>query len=49
MKANEFDKKFDENKDISKHLDISKARRPKKEQVTLKKGRVITNKRTLKS
>lgn len=32
MKAREFDKKFDEEKDISKYLDISKARRPKQEQ-----------------
>lgn len=33
MKAREFDKKFDEGKeDISKYLDISKARRPFEEQ-----------------
>jgi hypothetical protein len=33
MKAREFDKKFDEDKeDITKYLDISKARRPKQEQ-----------------
>ncbi len=32
MKAHEFDKKFDENKDISKYLDISKLRRPGQEQ-----------------
>jgi len=33
MKACEFDKKFDEGKeDISKHLNISKARRPYQEQ-----------------
>ena len=33
MKAREFDKKFDEGKeDISKYLDISKARKPKQEQ-----------------
>jgi len=32
MKANEFDKEFDEGKDISKHLDRSKARRPAQEQ-----------------
>lgn len=32
MKAREFDKKFDEGGDISKYLDISKARRPKQEQ-----------------
>ena len=32
MKAREFDKKFDEGKDISKHLDVSKARRPVQEQ-----------------
>lgn len=27
MKASEFDKKFDEGKDISKYLELSKARR----------------------
>ena len=33
MKAREFDKKFDKGKeDISKHLDMSKARRPEQEQ-----------------
>ncbi|ABQ24792.1 type II toxin-antitoxin system BrnA family antitoxin [Geotalea uraniireducens] len=32
MKANEFDKLFDDGKDISKHLDVSKARRPEQEQ-----------------
>ncbi|MBU4482800.1 MAG: BrnA antitoxin family protein [Actinobacteria bacterium] len=32
MKAHEFDKKFDEGKDISEHLDTSKARRPEQEQ-----------------
>ncbi len=32
MKARNLDKKFDEGKDISKYLDISKARRPKQEQ-----------------
>lgn len=32
MKAHEFDKKFDANKDISEHLDVSNARRPKQEQ-----------------
>ena len=33
MKAREFDKKFDEGKeDISKHLNISKSRRPHQEQ-----------------
>ena len=32
MKAKEFDKRFDEGRDISKHLDVSKARRPKQEQ-----------------
>jgi hypothetical protein len=32
MKAREFDKKFDEGKDISKYLNISKTRRPKQEQ-----------------
>ncbi|MEK6815846.1 MAG: CopG family transcriptional regulator [Nitrospirota bacterium] len=32
MKAREFDRRFDEGKDISKHLDLSRARRPKQEQ-----------------
>ena len=32
MKAHEFEKKFDENKNISKYLDISKVRRPGQEQ-----------------
>ena len=32
MKASEFDKKFDEGEDITKHLDISKSRRPGQEQ-----------------
>jgi hypothetical protein len=32
MKANEFEKKFDENKNITEHLDLSKSRRPKQEQ-----------------
>ena len=32
MKVKEFDKKFDEGKDISKYLDMSKARRPEQEQ-----------------
>ncbi|MGM0367081.1 MAG: type II toxin-antitoxin system BrnA family antitoxin [Actinomycetota bacterium] len=33
MKASELDKKFDENKeDITKYLDIAKAKRPKQEQ-----------------
>ena len=32
MKAKGIDKKFDEGKDISKYLDVSKARRPKQEQ-----------------
>jgi hypothetical protein len=32
MKAREFDKQFDEGKDISQHLDKSRARRPKQEQ-----------------
>lgn len=32
MKAKTIDKKFDEGKDISKYLDISKARRPVQEQ-----------------
>ncbi len=32
MKASEFDKKFDEGQDISKYLDVSKAKRPGQEQ-----------------
>lgn len=32
MKAREFDKKFDEGEDVSKYLDVSKARRPEREQ-----------------
>ena len=32
MKASKFDKKFDEGKDISKYLEVSKARRPAQEQ-----------------
>ena len=32
MKASEFDKRFDDGKDISKYLDMSKTRRPEQEQ-----------------
>jgi len=32
MKAKTFDKNFDEGKDVSKHLDMSKARRAGQEQ-----------------
>lgn len=32
MKAEEFDKKFDDNEEILGHLDLSKARRPEQEQ-----------------
>lgn len=32
MKASEFDKRFDEGKDISKYLVVSEARRPEQEQ-----------------
>ena len=32
MKAEEFDKRFDECEDVSQYLDISKARRPVQEQ-----------------
>ena len=32
MKSSEFDKRFDDGKDISKYLDMSKARRPEQEQ-----------------
>ena len=32
MKAKQLDKEFDEGKDITQHLDLSKARRPEQEQ-----------------
>jgi hypothetical protein len=32
MKAREFDKRFDEGDDVSKYLDMTKARRPGQEQ-----------------
>ena len=32
MKASEFDRQFDEGENITKHLDISKSRRPGQEQ-----------------
>ncbi len=32
MKAEEFDKMFDEGGDVTEHLDLSKARRPNQEQ-----------------
>lgn len=32
MKAEEFDKKFDEGEDIAQYLDLTKARRPAQEQ-----------------
>jgi hypothetical protein len=32
IKAKEIDKKFDEGENISKYLDLSKARRPEQEQ-----------------
>ncbi len=32
MKTEEFDKRFDNGEDVSKHLDVSKARRPGREQ-----------------
>lgn len=32
MKAKEFDKKFNDGEDISKHLDLSRTRRPEHEQ-----------------
>lgn len=31
MKAREFDKRFDSDEDISKYLDMTKAKRPKQE------------------
>lgn len=40
MRAKEFDKKFDDNEDISSYLDVSKAHRPEQEQkrLTYEKG-----------
>lgn len=32
MKASEFDKRFDRNEDVSRYLDVKKARRPSQEQ-----------------
>ena len=32
VKARDFDKKFDQGVDISKHLDLKKAKRPEREQ-----------------
>jgi len=32
MKAKEFDKKFDENKNIIEHLDLAKLKRPRQDQ-----------------
>jgi hypothetical protein len=32
VKARDFDEKFDEGADISRHLDVKKARRPEQEQ-----------------
>ena len=32
MKAEDFDKKFDQGKSVVEHLDLSKSRRPKQEQ-----------------
>ena len=32
MKAKDFDKKFDEGQDVSRHLDMSKTRKPEQEQ-----------------
>ena len=32
MKAKDFDEKFDEGRDITKHLDLKNARRPEQEQ-----------------
>ena len=32
MKAKEFDRKFDRGEDLTKHLDLAKARRPGEEQ-----------------
>lgn len=31
MKAKDFDRKFDDGKDVTEHLDLSKARRPRQE------------------
>jgi len=35
MKAREFDKRFDSGQDISKYLDMTKARRPEQEHKTV--------------
>ncbi|MFQ5781191.1 MAG: type II toxin-antitoxin system BrnA family antitoxin [Nitrospiria bacterium] len=32
MKAKEFDRKFDDGEDVSRYLDLSRARRPEQEQ-----------------
>lgn len=32
MKAKDFDKRFDEGRNVSEHLEMSKARRPEQEQ-----------------
>ena len=32
MKAKEFDKRFDDGEDVSRYLDVSKARRPAQDQ-----------------
>jgi hypothetical protein len=32
VKSHDFDKKFDAGEDISRHLDVNKARRPEQEQ-----------------
>jgi len=32
MKASEFDKEFDEGKNVSRYLDLSKVRKPEREQ-----------------
>jgi hypothetical protein len=32
MKAKDFDKKFDEGQDVTKHLNMSKAKRPEQDQ-----------------
>ncbi len=32
MKAKDFEKKFEDNEDITRHLDLSRSRRPEQEQ-----------------
>ena len=42
MKAKEFDRKFDEGKNIKKYLNLTKARRPEQEQKRINCSIAIT-------